>query len=326
MTQLSDIIFMKRALDLARRGIGAVSPNPMVGAVIVGPNGRILGEGWHRCFGGPHAEVNACESVGVQDRKLLKESTIYVTLEPCSHYGKTPPCADLLVSTGFRRVVIACVDPFAKVSGRGIERLRDAGIEVRTGILEKEAKELNKTFFFAHKYSQPYITLKWAQSADGFMDSLNIHPYRFSNPLTTALVHKIRSENDAIITSTATMIADNPRLDTREWTSVNHPLKVVLGKTQIPFDGLIYTGRDINETLSDLYNKHNVTSVLIEAGPKLLQAFLDSNLWNEARVEINPVILGNEGIKRAPVINYQPSTATKIEKNTIFCYRNYSKF
>ena len=197
-----DSKYMRRALALAGNGRGFASPNPMVGAVIVAPDGRIIGEGWHRVFGRAHAEVNAIASVADSDRGLLHESTMYVTLEPCSHYGKTPPCAKLLVETGLRRVVIATVDPFPKVAGRGIAMLRDAGIEVEVGLMGEEARRLNRRFFTAHACRRPFVVLKWAMSADGFMDrrrdSVHKNACRFSTPLTTMSTMKLRSECDAV--------------------------------------------------------------------------------------------------------------------------------
>ena len=212
-----DEIYMRRALELAALGCGYVSPNPMVGAVIVGPDGRVIGEGWHRRYGGWHAEVNAVSSVRPSDEHLLEKSTIYVTLEPCSHYGKTPPCAELLVRKRFHRVVLGTIDPFAKVRGRGIAMLRDAGIEVRIGVLEPECRALNAHFFTAHENGRPYITLKWAQSADGYIGLADGSPIRLSTPLTSVLVHRQRSLHDAILVGSGTMLSDHPRLDVRLW-------------------------------------------------------------------------------------------------------------
>ncbi|MDE6556831.1 MAG: bifunctional diaminohydroxyphosphoribosylaminopyrimidine deaminase/5-amino-6-(5-phosphoribosylamino)uracil reductase RibD, partial [Duncaniella sp.] len=184
-------LFMQRALELAKNGALDASPNPMVGAVIVDAGGKIIGEGWHRRCGEGHAEVNAIASVA--DESLLKDSTIYVTLEPCSHYGKTPPCADLIISKGIPRVVVGCLDPFPEVSGRGIARLREAGIEVVTGVLEEECRKLNEKFITAHTLQRPFITLKWAESADGYLDA------RISTPFTRMLAHKLRATSDAIL-------------------------------------------------------------------------------------------------------------------------------
>lgn len=322
--------YMERALQLARNGEGAVSPNPMVGAVIVAPGGRIIGEGWHMGFGGPHAEVNACASVKEEDSPLLRESAIFVTLEPCAHHGKTPPCADLLVRTGFRKVVIATEDPFPKVDGEGIRRIREAGIEVVVGVLGEEARRMNETFFFAHTHRRPFVTLKWAQSSDGWMDSKTGHPYRFSTATSRMLVHRMRSLNDAIMTSTVTAIADNPRLDTRYWPSGRSPLPVVIGTTPLPQSLnlrrnpllLEYQGDDIADILSNLYNAHGITSVLVEAGPTLLKEFLKRGLWNVARVEVSPIRLKGDGCVKAPGMPCQPQEFKELECNEILIYRN----
>lgn len=322
--------YMERAIELARNGMGMVSPNPMVGAVIVARDGTILGEGWHRKFGLAHAEVNAFNSVKPEQEHRLAEATMFVTLEPCAHHGKTPPCADLIVEKKVKSVVVGARDPFHRVDGRGIERLREAGIDVAVGIMEKECVELNKTFFFAHTHGRPYVTLKWAQSADGWTDSRSTHPYRFSSPLSQTLVHRLRSLNDAIITSTATATADNPRLDTRLTPGARTPVPVVMGRSDITKATnlranprlLRFEWHDIEATLVALYREHNVTSVLVEAGPTLLQTFIDSQLWNEARVEVNPVRLGADGIHKAPVLPAVPHSCETIENNTVYYYRN----
>lgn len=211
--------YMRRALQLAANSPFDTHPNPMVGAVIVA-DGRIIGEGWHRKCGYGHAEVNAIASVTDADKALLSQASMYVTLEPCSHYGKTPPCAKLIIDTGIPRVVIASVDPFEKVAGRGIQMLRDAGIEVVTGMLDQEARLLNRRFFTAHTLRRPFVTLKWAQSADGFLDCVRTPgepAFRFSTPLDSTKVHRLRAMHDGIITSASTILADNPRLDCRLW-------------------------------------------------------------------------------------------------------------
>lgn len=211
---------MRRAIQLAKSSMEDTHPNPNVGAVIVA-DGRIIGEGYHRRCGQPHAEVNAVNSVSAADRHLLREATIYVTLEPCSHYGKTPPCSKLIIDSGIPRVVIACGDPFEKVRGRGVAMLRAAGVEVVEGVLEEEARALNPRFFTAHTLGRPYITLKWAQSADGYMDARrdtpDATPFQFSTPLDATMVHRQRALHDAILTTAATLLADNPRLDVRNW-------------------------------------------------------------------------------------------------------------
>lgn len=311
---MDDIFYMRRALQLAANGMQHTSPNPMVGAVVVASDGRIIGEGWHRRCGGPHAEVNAIRSVSPTDRPLIAQSTVYVTLEPCSHYGKTPPCALLLVSEHVHRVVVATLDPFPKVAGRGIAMLREAGIEVTVGILEEEALRLNRRFMTAHTLHRPYITLKWAQSADGWMDSLTRHPMAFSTPLTQTLTHRLRSLHDGIITSARTANTDNPRLDVRRWPWGDAPRPVILYRNERPDASLglladteryVITigcnGRNLADIMGELYTSHGLTSVLVEAGPRLLERFIETGLWDEIRAEISPVVLGDDGVHRAPV-------------------------
>lgn len=338
---------MRRALQLAANGRGTTSPNPMVGAVIVDPDGNIIGEGWHRKFGGPHAEVNAVRSVA--NRSLLPESTIYVTLEPCSHYGKTPPCADLLVECGFRRVVVGSTDPNEKVSGRGIRRLTDAGIEVRVGVLEQECRELNKKFMTAHSLQRPYVLLKWACSKDMFLDcqrhSGEPAP-RFSTPLTSLLVHRLRSEYDAIMVGSSTAINDNPRLDTRLYPGRSPRKAVIDGQGRLtPELNIFHTpgtliitstpdhpakekaeiitsadSHNIRQILSEL-SQRGISSVMVEGGATLLQAFIDSGLWDEARIEIAPLLLGNSG--RTPMhIPEGVTSSTEIDRNVIINVKN----
>ncbi|MBQ2163097.1 MAG: bifunctional diaminohydroxyphosphoribosylaminopyrimidine deaminase/5-amino-6-(5-phosphoribosylamino)uracil reductase RibD [Muribaculaceae bacterium] len=227
---------MSRALQLARQGAGHTSPNPMVGAVVV-CDGMIVGEGFHRRCGQAHAEVNAIASVN--DQSVLHESTIYVTLEPCSHYGKTPPCANLLIEKGVKRVVVGCLDPFEKVSGRGVEMLREAGINVTVGVLENECKALNERFFTAHTTKRPWVMLKWAQSSDGFMANED-GAVRFSTALTQRLMHSERSRVDAILVGARTVAVDNPSLTTRHWSG-SSPLRVVIdGDLSLPSHSLLF--------------------------------------------------------------------------------------
>ena len=318
---------MRRALELAQGGRGFVSPNPMVGAVIVDRAGRIIGEGYHRRFGGPHAEVNAVNSVA--DKQLLRDATIYVTLEPCSHYGKTPPCAKLLVDCGFRRVVVGCGDPNEKVSGRGIKMLREAGIKVKTGVLEEECRALNKTFMKAQTRHLPYVLLKWAMSADGYTDcdrSAGQPAPRFSTPLSSVAVHQLRAEYDAIMVGSQTVINDNPRLDTR-LVDGRSPIKVVIDRRgRVPADALLFNDgapvlyfgpqRELPErvtvipadsdtnmlaVLQELY-RLGISSVMVEGGNELRGSFIGEGLFDEARVEINPrITLGDRGCCRAAV-------------------------
>lgn len=283
-----DLIYMRRALQLAVHGCQSASPNPMVGAVIVDADGRIIGEGWHRKCGGPHAEVNAVNDAdhrGVADR--LSHSTIYVTLEPCAHHGKTPPCASLLVGRKFRRVVVGCIDPFSKVSGRGIAILREAGIDVTVGILEKECKAVNRHFFTAHTLGRPFIILKWAQSADGFIDRIRTSAdepaERFSSAVTATLVHQLRAQVDAIAVGTRTAMLDRPRLDARLWPGGDAPQRVSFDSSQ-----------PLLSQLQQLYAS-GITSLLVEGGARLLQSFIDADLFDEIRIEELPFQLG-EGV------------------------------
>ena len=301
--------FMQRCFQLAQLGFGKVSPNPMVGAVIV-HNGKIIGEGFHQKFGEAHAEVNAVNSV--KDSSLLKESTIFVSLEPCAHHGKTPPCADLLVKHQFKKVVISCKDTFTEVSGKGIQRLQEAGIEVEVGVLEKEGRSLNKRFFTFHEQKRPYIILKWAQTKDGFMDKkrspneTGIH--WITQPSTKQLVHKWRSEESAILVGKNTAINDNPSLTVRNWTGSN-PLRILLDSNlEVPVSAKLldnFTKTIIFNTLKSEINTNNqyvqleslspqsilntlynfkIQSIIIEGGFQTLNSFISENLWDEARV------------------------------------------
>jgi diaminohydroxyphosphoribosylaminopyrimidine deaminase/5-amino-6-(5-phosphoribosylamino)uracil reductase len=305
----TDELFMKRALELALLGRGYVSPNPLVGCVIV-YNGAIIGEGWHKKYGESHAEVNAIESV--QDKSLLKESTLYVNLEPCSHFGKTPPCADLLIKHQLKKVVIANLDTNPVVVGDGIKKLRAAGIEVITGILEKEGRELNKRFFTFIEKKRPFILLKWAETSDGFIAHENYDSKWISNEYSRQLVHKWRTEEDAILVGTKTAFHDNPELTVREWTGRN-PVRIVLDRflrlsdklhlfdrshkticynvlkhEEHPNLSLIRLAEEnfINHLLEDLV-KQKIQSVLVEGGATTLQLFMDAELWDEARVFVS---------------------------------------
>ena len=318
--------YMRRALELARHGMGNTSPNPMVGAVIIDPEGRIIGEGYHRRCGEGHAEVNAVASV--KDKSLLKDSTMYVTLEPCSHYGKTPPCAKLIIDMGIPRVVVGAADPFKEVAGRGVGMLRQAGVEVVEGVLESESRELNRRFMTAHEQGRPYITLKWAQSADGFMDSdrADGSPARFSTALTQTLVHRLRSLHDAILVGSGTALADNPGLDCRLWPG-RSPRPVVLDRSgrvdpsRLKMsEPIILRDADLLEAMRALYRR-GITSVLVEGGPTVLQSFIDSGLWDAARVETAPFALGPQGRAKAPALPAAPSETAIIDGNRIDTYR-----
>ena len=290
----TDEKYMRRCIQLARNGRMNAQPNPMVGAVIVHDD-RIIGEGYHVRCGEGHAEVNACASVKKEDEHLLRESTIYVSLEPCSHYGKTPPCADLLVSKGFKRCVIGCQDPFAKVQGRGIQKLREAGIDVSVGVLEEECKALNKRFMTFHGKQRPFVTLKWAESEDGFIDG------HISNTYTQMVCHKRRVEHQAILVGRKTWEADKPSLTVREWYGSSPKRYVVSSQSLTLPDGfhLIQTTR-VEGILKRLY-EDGIQTVLVEGGAELLQSFIDSGEWDECYVEKGDLTLC--GRVKAPVLS-----------------------
>ena len=317
-----DIKFMRRCIQLAKCGEAGAPPNPMVGAVIV-CDGRIIGEGFHRHCGGPHAEVNAINSV--QDKHLLSRSSIYVSLEPCAHYGKTPPCADLIIKSGIPRVIIGCTDPFAKVNGLGIKKLQDAGCEVQVGVLEEECRELNRRFITFHQEHRPWITLKWAQSKDGIMGG--DERITFSNALTQTLVHRLRARRQAILVGTRTALMDNPTLTTRYWSGPN-PLRLTIDRHNIlPAtlhlkDGStpthIYHEESIKEILQDLYAR-GIQSLLVEGGARLMQSFIDKGLWDEARIEKAPFCLG-EGVTAPILKNEQLESEQNIGGNLVQQY------
>lgn len=321
----TDEKYIRRCIELASNGLCNAAPNPMVGAVIV-HNGKIIGEGYHARCGEGHAEVNAIRSV--KDESLLKESTIYVSLEPCSHYGKTPPCADLIISKGIPRVVVGCIDPFSQVSGRGIQKLLNAGIDVTVGVLENECKNLIRRFVTFNTQKRPYITLKWAESADGFIDinRENGSPVVFSTPITSMYVHKQRAEHKAILVGRKTALLDNPSLTTRNWYGAN-PLRLVIDRTlSLPsnlklFDHttptLVFTekvkageenleyitldfSKDILPQIFTVLYERKIQSLLVEGGTTLLQSFINSGVWDEIFVEHSARVLG-EGVK-SPII------------------------
>ena len=276
---------MRRCLQLAQNGRQNAKPNPMVGAVIVSSDGRIIGEGYHVRCGMAHAEVNAFASVHQEDEPLLKEATLYVSLEPCSHYGKTPPCADLIVEKGVKRVVVGCVDAFAEVQGRGIRKLQEAGIDVTVGVLEAECQALNRCFFTYHREHRPYIILKWAQTANGFIDD-NYKPVQISNAFTKMLSHKLRSEADAILVGRVTDERDHPQLTVRDWKG-NNPKRLVIDHAH-PLN------------IESLHAQH-IQSLIVEGGAQTLRSFLVQGLWDEIRVETNTVMTVGGGT-RAPQI------------------------
>lgn len=312
--------YMERALQLALKGGGHVSPNPMVGAVIVAPDGRIIGEGYHRRYGEAHAEVNAFRSVREADLPLIGESTIYVTLEPCSHYGKTPPCAKLLCERGIARAVIGIGDPNPKVSGRGVAMLREAGIEVVEDFMRDECAAVNRRFLTAQTQGRPYILLKWAQSADGFIAYDDGNPMHLSTPVTLPLMHCERALCDAIAVGTATILADNPSLDTRLWPG-NSPRPVVFISPRLPQPGseeardIRLYARDpifldpalpLEENMRLLRERYGVTSLMVEGGAELLQSFLDAGLYDEIRVETSP-LTAFHGVKAPETIHAKKS-------------------
>jgi diaminohydroxyphosphoribosylaminopyrimidine deaminase/5-amino-6-(5-phosphoribosylamino)uracil reductase len=297
--------YMRRCIQLALNGRQNAKPNPMVGAVIVSADGRIIGEGYHVRCGEGHAEVNAFASVSQKDEALLKEATMYVSLEPCSHYGKTPPCADLIIRKGVRRVVVGCIDEFAEVQGRGIKKLQDAGIEVQVGVLEEECKALNRRFFTFHREKRPYIILKWAQTANGFIDD-QYKPVQISNDFTKMLSHKLRAEEDAILVGRVTNERDHPQLTVRDW------------RGQDPKRLVIDHAHPLN--LESLH-AHNIQSLIVEGGAETLRSFLMQNLWDEIRVETNTTMTVSGGT-RAPQIpaNVEVIRSESYDKQMIVTY------
>lgn len=317
---------MQRCLQLAEMGAGNVAPNPMVGAVLLYGD-RMIGEGYHQQYSGPHAEVNCVNSVSKEDRQYISKSTLYVSLEPCVHFGKTPPCADLIIENKIPNVVIGCRDSFAAVNGKGIEKLKTAGVNVIVGILENECLELNRRFFIFHQQQRPYIILKWAQSSDGKIAGTGSSRLLISNEFTNRLVHKWRSEEAAILVGTNTALRDDPALTTRLWPGRN-PVRLVIDKElKLPvhlklFDGSARTivfnykkqqeGKKLSycklntaeniipQILSALYEKQ-IQGVIVEGGAKLVQSFVDAGLWDEARVITNSAMLISDGLN-APVL------------------------
>ncbi len=338
-----DEIYMQRCLDLAKLGLGYTYPNPMVGSVIV-HKGKIIGEGWHKIAGEAHAEVNAVNSV--IDKSLLCESTIYVNLEPCAHYGKTPPCASLIIKHKIANVVIGCIDPFSKVSGKGITMLQEFGAKVKVGVLENKCLESHKRFFTYHQKKRPYIILKWAETKDGFIAPLKQtkgEPFWITSPESKKLVHRWRTEEASILVGTNTAVMDNPSLTARLWKG-NQPIRIVIDKdATLPENLNIFSSESktlvfndkenynsktteylkVNfnnlpqEILSNLYTK-NIQSVIIEGGQKTLQSFIDQNLWDEARVFEGAKCLLN-GIN-APTLNFKPSTVEQINTDILRTY------
>jgi len=340
-------IFMQRCLSLATLGMSDVAPNPMVGCVIV-YDGIIIGEGFHEKFGQPHAEVNAIRSV--RNPELLLYSTLYVSLEPCAHFGKTPPCSDLIIESRIPRVVIGTVDPFAQVAGKGIERMKNAGIEVDLGLLEAECRDLNRRFFTFHEKKRPYIILKWAQTLDGFIDTDHTqiqHPTWITNALAKRLVHKQRSEESAILIGTNTAECDNPSLTVREWSG-NQPIRLVIDRTgrldarlnifdqKAPtwvftsirkkedearkYITLDFDWEILPQLLSELYRR-DILSVIVEGGAELLTSFLKMDLWDEAFVYTGNQFFG-KGVA-APHISGETIAIEELDECKLHVLRNY---
>ena len=319
--------YMRRCLQIAANGLQNAKPNPSVGAVIVAADGRIIGEGYTSAYGGAHGEVNAFASVKPENEHLLKESTIYVSLEPCSHHGKTPPCCDLIIRKGVKRVVCGCVDPFSQVQGRGIKRIREAGIEVVVGVLEKECIASNKRFITFNTHQRPYIILKWAQTADGFIgritsDRKQKESLAISTPFTKMLVHKLRAENDAILIGRGTFETDKPQLNVREWTGTN-PERLLLSASMAkesnqPEGWKVFA--NIHDALAHLY-KEKKQSLIVEGGAETLKQFIAKNLWDEIRVETNPNLTIEQGVA-APEIpkNAMLVSSESFDGNTIKVY------
>lgn len=321
----ADELYMRRCLELAQKGINQAAPNPMVGAVLVYQN-RIIGEGWHEVYGQAHAEVNCLNSVAPEDRVLIRESRLYVSLEPCSHFGKTPPCCDRIITEGIREVIVGCQDSFAAVSGKGIRKMKNAGIVVRVGVLEKECRELNKRFFTVQEKKRSYIILKWAETADGFITAEDGFPLQISGWIQQRLVHKMRYQESAVLVGYQTALHDNPRLNNRLWMEGQQPLRILIdfenslpGNLLLKTDGrptLIFNGHKEGTEGSIVWRRiqntenipqqvitalSDINSLIVEGGAKTLQAFINAGLWDEAHRWVNSEKLSGTGIS-APVL------------------------
>ncbi len=332
---MTDSDYILRCVELARNGEYYVPPNPMVGALLVNPaDDTIFAEGWHHRYGEGHAEVECFHAADQKMAGLSEDAisamyggfTLYVSLEPCSHYGKTPPCADLIISKGVKRVVIGCLDPNPQVAGRGVQKLRDAGIEVTVGVEEQACRELNKRFLCLHEKHRPYVILKWAQTADGFVDLIRKDgtPLVISTPVTKQLVHKMRAENMAIMVGTRTALLDNPSLLTTRWSGRN-PVRIVLDRHhRIPKDAKIFSDdaptivydecTEWSFILSDLAQR-NIHSVMVEGGTTLLKHILETDIWDEMHIEVAPVTIG-EGVP-APDMKL-PDTYEEVDGSKLY--------
>ncbi|MBQ9339902.1 MAG: bifunctional diaminohydroxyphosphoribosylaminopyrimidine deaminase/5-amino-6-(5-phosphoribosylamino)uracil reductase RibD [Paludibacteraceae bacterium] len=340
----TDEKYMQRCLALAQRGEYYVAPNPMVGAVLVSAEGNVLAEGWHEKYGGPHAEVNcfrAAEANGVSE-KVMHDATLYVSLEPCSHYGKTPPCADLVVNKGLKRVVCGMRDPNPLVAGQGIEKLRKAGMEVTVGVEETACRELNKRFLMLQEQHRPYIILKWAQTADGFIDTIRMpsaqpqEPLQISTDITKRLVHKMRAENMSIMVGSGTVLLDDPHLTTKHWEGRN-PVRIVLDRrarvpmsarvmqeAEQPSDYLLSLPRTILwreqsdwQTLFAELGRRGIHSVLVEGGAHILNSLLEAQMYDELHVEVNPRLTIGEGV-HAPMIDFAKMHGEEVDGNILY--------
>ena len=321
--------YIAHCIEIARRGEYFVAPNPMVGAVLVDADGTILAEGWHEKYGEGHAEVNCFRHLETSKYRDLEMSkcTLFVSLEPCSHYGKTPPCAKLIIEKGVGRVVVGMLDPNPLVAGKGVRMLRDAGIEVIVGVMEKECRELNKRFLCLHEQHRPYVILKWAQTSDGFVDIKRTggSPLKISTPKTKEIVHRMRAENMAIMVGTNTVLLDNPRLLNTHWQGRN-PIRVTIDRHgRIPADARIFSDdaetivyRDRTDwpfILEDLA-KRNIHSILVEGGTTLLNHILETGIWDEIHVEVAPELTIGDGVK-APQITL-PDTFEEVDGHRLY--------
>ena len=341
---------MHRCIQLAKNGLGTTYPNPMVGSVVV-YNNRIIGEGWHYKAGLPHAEVNAIDSVANKD--FLIDATIFISLEPCSHFGKTPPCSDLIINSGIEKVVVGSSDPNPKVAGKGIQKLIDAGCTVTSGVLAEECRDLNKRFFTYHISKRPFLILKWAQTENGFIaPKIETRgevkaPVWITNPHSRQLVHKMRSDEQSILVGTQTVLADNPSLTTRDWQGKN-PKRIVIDRSlKIPDEAAVLNGsdttivitekrvtndksnisyetidfsEDVPQQICNVLYKNNIQSVLVEGGAKTVQSFIDSNLWDEAYIFIGTQIF-KEGVK-APILRGKMISENNIKGDVLHYYKN----
>jgi diaminohydroxyphosphoribosylaminopyrimidine deaminase/5-amino-6-(5-phosphoribosylamino)uracil reductase len=338
--------YMYRCLELAKLGAGSVAPNPMVGAVLVYDD-KIIGEGYHEIYGGAHAEVNCIGSVRSENAHLITRSTLYVSLEPCAHYGKTPPCADLIINKSIPRVVVGCRDPFKEVDGKGIEKLQNAGIDVTTNVLKIECEQLNKRFFTFHKEQRPYVILKWAQSKNGKVANANFSRVAISNEITNRLVHKWRSEEAAIMVGTNTALHDDPALTNRLWKgrsparlvldmNLRLPLSLKLFNEQQPtiiFNSIksaegknlryIKLSRNASVTAQTLRNCHGLSlqSILVEGGSRLLQSFINENIWDETRVIESQALIISNGIDAPTLSNGTMVGSESIHSDRIYYYQ-----